>query len=631
MKKNRFSFFVLSVFSSFCAAQTADFSMPDTICEDKPVIITNVQPVSANSYQWSFCSGNATAEPDGINIGNPNQLLNGPISITLVQDNKEYFTFTTSSVNSKIVRCSYGASLTQNPLIITDLGSFGAPAGLFYGIQVKKDKGVWYGFVAKGNTLLKLNFGASLAGTPSFQDITYTGFVQAQGLAITKQDADWVGFVTDAGNNLYRLYFGQDLDNDPVVTAFGNIAQLMGPTSMVLAKENDNWYAFICNITNSTLSRIAFGASLLNPAPVGASLPRISGCYLNAGITLINDCGGVSGFVTNNVKQSDQCVVHLVFKDGLGGPVTGYNIINNGILNIPCGISEVVRQGETLYAFVANYGSSSITRIFFPSCTGASQPFYTGYDPPPVTYSEPGNYNVLLTVDEGFANQSAMCKKIVVAPKPDISLGPDLITCQGQNNLLDAGAGDSLYQWSTGAATQTITVDTSGTYWVRAVNSFNCEAYDTIVVTVKKSGEAIVDTTVCKGLSYLAQHALQHTAGVYHDTLQLPNGCDSIVTTNLQFEDCPLLMWFPNAFTPNGDGTNDEFKPVGNNITKYKLQIYDRWGALIFESNDIAAGWNGYVNGKKAGPDVYTFQAVFETSQFPGVSHRETGTVTLAQ
>ena len=631
MKTTWLPFFIACIFTSFCCAQSADFTVPDTACQGKPVNITNVQPPSAISYKWSFCSGNAATEPDGDNIGNPNQLLNGPSYITLVQDGPDYYTFTTSATNSKIVRCFFGSSLTQFPLTITDLGNFGYASGQMRGIQVKKDNGVWYGFVANGNTLLRLVFGASLSLTPSAQVVSLNS-LYATGLAITKEGTDWIGFFTEeGGNKLVRLDFGPSLGNNPLVTDLGNIGQLVGPTCIVLEKENSNWYAFICNIANNTLTRIEFGTSLVNPLPGGTNFANVSGLYLNAGITLINDCGGVTGFVTNMRIQSNFCIVHLVFKAGLGGPITGYHIPNKGVLNQPYGISEVVRQGDTLYAFVANFGSSSITRMYFPSCTAASRPFDTGPNPLPIAYADTGSYNIQLTVDDASSVQSSKCRKIVIIPKPVISLGKDRVFCQGQNALLDAGAGYSLYSWSTGAATRTITVDTTGTYWARVTNSGNCDAADTVKVTVKKSAEALVDTTICQGLSYLAQQALQTQNGIYRDTLKMVSGCDSIVTTNLKFEECPLLIWFPNAFTPNGDGVNDFFKPQGEHITKYLLQIYDRWGTKVFESVNINQGWDGTMNGRVAGTDVYTYDATFETLQYPGVSHRETGTFTLAR
>jgi gliding motility-associated-like protein len=59
----------------------------------------------------------------------------------------------------------------------------------------------------------------------------------------------------------------------------------------------------------------------------------------------------------------------------------------------------------------------------------------------------------------------------------------------------------------------------------------------------------------------------------------------------------PLLLYVPNSFSPNGDGLNDELKAEGDGFTSFQMMIFDRWGQLVFESNDINKGWNGKANG----------------------------------
>ena len=71
---------------------------------------------------------------------------------------------------------------------------------------------------------------------------------------------------------------------------------------------------------------------------------------------------------------------------------------------------------------------------------------------------------------------------------------------------------------------------------------------------------------------------------------------------------------FPNAFTPNGDGTNDVFRPIGQcPVEEYRLQVFNRWGERIFESLGINEGWNGDVNGVAAPVDVYIYQVEYYT------------------
>ena len=77
---------------------------------------------------------------------------------------------------------------------------------------------------------------------------------------------------------------------------------------------------------------------------------------------------------------------------------------------------------------------------------------------------------------------------------------------------------------------------------------------------------------------------------------------------------------FPNVFQPSDGGSNggvyDEndranevFHPYGEGVADYTLRVYDRWGELIFESNDIKKGWDGYYNNKLCETSVYTWRA----------------------
>ena len=52
-------------------------------------------------------------------------------------------------------------------------------------------------------------------------------------------------------------------------------------------------------------------------------------------------------------------------------------------------------------------------------------------------------------------------------------------------------------------------------------------------------------------------------------------------------------LYAPNAFSPNGDGNNDVFLAQGNGVVSFEMQVFDRWGGLVFESADIESGWDG--------------------------------------
>ncbi len=69
----------------------------------------------------------------------------------------------------------------------------------------------------------------------------------------------------------------------------------------------------------------------------------------------------------------------------------------------------------------------------------------------------------------------------------------------------------------------------------------------------------------------------------------------------------PLSFYVPNTFTPNGDGVNDEFTAKADGILKFEMMIFDRWGNLVFTSNNINKGWDGKYKGSEAVMDAYVY------------------------
>ncbi len=88
------------------------------------------------------------------------------------------------------------------------------------------------------------------------------------------------------------------------------------------------------------------------------------------------------------------------------------------------------------------------------------------------------------------------------------------------------------------------------------------------------------------------------------------SGCFTEVTMQVrELTSCPEdLIFMPNIFSPNGDGSNDEFKMFSSNIFEIDyLRIFDRWGALVWESTDANEGWDGTYRGKPVNPGVYIY------------------------
>ena len=86
-------------------------------------------------------------------------------------------------------------------------------------------------------------------------------------------------------------------------------------------------------------------------------------------------------------------------------------------------------------------------------------------------------------------------------------------------------------------------------------------------------------------------------------------------------------VYIPNAFSPNGDSDNEIFIPVGYGISDIKLYIFNRWGEVIFTSNNKIIGWDGTFHGNQCEQDVYVYKAEIKTMS--GIKIFKTGHVTL--
>jgi gliding motility-associated-like protein len=94
--------------------------------------------------------------------------------------------------------------------------------------------------------------------------------------------------------------------------------------------------------------------------------------------------------------------------------------------------------------------------------------------------------------------------------------------------------------------------------------------------------------------------------------------------------DDDYAMYVPNAFTPNADGTNDVFVPIGFGVKDFKLYIFDRWGMQIFFSDDLTKGWDGSIQGKGddiVQEDVYVWK--IEAKTVKNEKRQLSGTVSL--
>lgn len=116
--------------------------------------------------------------------------------------------------------------------------------------------------------------------------------------------------------------------------------------------------------------------------------------------------------------------------------------------------------------------------------------------------------------------------------------------------------------------------------------------------------------------------------------LQVANtaGCTDTTTQELNIESI-IAFYVPNVFSPNGDNINDEFRGLGNilGVSNFKMAIYDRWGSLIYLTENPTAAWNGKLGngGSDANEGVYLYKISFK--KLDGQLELLQGTVTLVR
>ena len=237
-----------------------------------------------------------------------------------------------------------------------------------------------------------------------------------------------------------------------------------------------------------------------------------------------------------------------------------------------------------------------------------------------------------------------------VRPLP-VPLVGDTFMCSGHVFILDASNEDfpgATFRWTplgtTGAETE---IHTGGQYSV-AMMYDGCEGSQSFVVEERPSPRIGFpsDTVMCQRDSILlegpgametyrwqdgtsGQSYLVNTEGLYSLYVELM-GCSDYNEVFVHEDFCSNL-YFPSAFTPNGDGNNDSFGPVTTAVDDqvvYSLYIYNRNGEKVFESHRMTEVWDGNYKGAKCPAGVYIYRCKAHAKQ-NGRNLSADGTVTL--
>lgn len=116
------------------------------------------------------------------------------------------------------------------------------------------------------------------------------------------------------------------------------------------------------------------------------------------------------------------------------------------------------------------------------------------------------------------------------------------------------------------------------------------------------------------------QEATGLSKGEYTVRIVDANGCEA--TYPIEKGERDPKVFIPNAFSPNGDGINDEFKPVADCQVVYSMQIFNKWGTIVFSTTDITEGWDGTFNGGPVQYGKYSY-VIFWAATINGVKFEE--------
>lgn len=245
-----------------------------------------------------------------------------------------------------------------------------------------------------------------------------------------------------------------------------------------------------------------------------------------------------------------------------------------------------------------------------------------------------GYYSVVGTDANGCVNADSLFIEILDLPAITLnSTNANNAFCQ--NSLISLNSsGASVYEWngpagfSSSLQNPIITNATAlnqGWYFVNATDTENCSAVDSLFVTVITDVPVIAsasDTLVCPdetivlsangGTSYVWTGPLNFTAntqtislesleieqtGWYHVTITDTNGCLGYDSTHITVENNADCLFIPDLITPDLDGHNDLWVVQGlQNFKQAEVEIYNRWGNLVYYSSPYNNDWDGMVN-----------------------------------
>ncbi|HNF70802.1 MAG TPA: gliding motility-associated C-terminal domain-containing protein [Chitinophagaceae bacterium] len=265
---------------------------------------------------------------------------------------------------------------------------------------------------------------------------------------------------------------------------------------------------------------------------------------------------------------------------------------------------------------------------------------------PTFTVKSPGFYSVTVNTPCGLINDLIL---IDYKASPVVHLGNDTTLCTGQSILLNASTPNATYLWPDNSQLPTYLVSEPGLYTVE-VFADGCTGRDSIDIQYKPTPQISMggDKVLCQGeqltfdfstpgAHYLWQDLSTESVytitkeGTYWVSVEL-NGCTGSDSIDVDYLDhsCNCNVFIPNAFSPNHDGLNEEFRFLCSpeNIELKDFVVMNRWGNPVFVAQNINDSWNGRYLGSDAEAGTYYYLLRY-TCTLTGKSYQLQGDVLL--
>ncbi|MEM6344924.1 MAG: gliding motility-associated C-terminal domain-containing protein [Bacteroidota bacterium] len=243
---------------------------------------------------------------------------------------------------------------------------------------------------------------------------------------------------------------------------------------------------------------------------------------------------------------------------------------------------------------------------------------------PTISVQDSGWYWVELTDSKGCQLKDSIYLHKELPP--EFGLGPDTLMCPDEAWILSVPPQANLrYEWENGAKENFRYIDQAGTYALTVISPY-CSRTDQIVVGYpeKPAEDFGFDTLVCEGAPLVLTYDFAEADYIWQDgsaersfsvdeagtySLILLSQCYEVSDDfEVMMQNCDCTERIPNVFTPNGDGINDQwwidFSP---GVEAVKWGIVDRWGRPLFETQNVAARWEGQFRGKALPEGVYYY------------------------